>query len=320
MTNRFMSLISTTVALCLMLLVGCAQKESPKAENTKRGESEKAGAGIHLTKEQQTRAGIICAKPEAKESRPEIKALGRVLDPAPLAALATGMDAAQSALSASNKEFERLKTLGENTSARARETAEAAMARDRAALAEVQTRLLATWGKAVALQTNLPSLVHSLLTQEAALVRIDAFAGTTLPAAPSAVWVTLLAGDTKRSNAELLGPAPNVDPQAQGQALLVLIRGGTWPPGTAVVAWLTGDGPGRKGFQLPRAAVVQNDSDTFVYVQTSDETFERRRVVIGSSERDGVFILSGITADEPVVTTGAQQLLSEELKGAGGTE
>jgi len=169
-------------------------------------------------------------------------------------------------------------------------------------------------------QTNLPSLVHSLLTQEASLVRIDGFAGSALPTTPSAIRIVPITGDAKSSSAELLGPAPNVDPQAQGQALLALVRDRPWPPGTAVVAWFTGEGASRKGFQLPRAAVLQNDSDTFVYVQTGDETFERRRVVIGDSGRDGVFVLSGLTESEPVVTTGAQQLLSQELKGAGGTE
>src|SRR6185369_5901972 len=100
----------------------------------------------------------------------------------------------------------------------------------------------------------------SLLAQDAALVRIDAFAGTTLPAAPAAVRVVPLTGEAKRSPAELLGPAPNVDPQAQGPAFLAVVRENPLPPGMAVVAWLASDGAVRNGFLLPRSAVIQNDS------------------------------------------------------------
>ena len=39
----------------------------------------------------------------------------------------------------------------------------------------------------------------------------------------------------------LLGPAPNVDPQAQGPAFLAVVRENPFPPGVAVVAWLASD-------------------------------------------------------------------------------
>ena len=58
----------------------------------------------------------------------------------------------------------------------------------------------------------------------------------------------------------------------------------------------------------------------FVFVKVGDELFERKRVEVGPPQREGVFVKSGISAEDRIVTTGAQQLLSEEFKAAGGHE
>jgi len=282
--------------------------------------TEQHEAGLQLTKEQQASAGLVVAKAEPMELKPETKAFGRVLDAAPLATLLAEIQTAQSSLNATAKEFERLKSLGENAAPRALETAEAAMKRDQATLESAQARLLAGWGKPFTSRADLATLTRSLLAQEAALVRVDLPAGETLPSEPRAVRVASLTGDASAREAELLGPAPTTDPQAQGQAFLALIRDHAPPPGTALAAWLVTDGVAQHGFRLPRTAVVQYESGLFVFVQTGDSVFERKRVQVAKSQRDGVFVISGVGVDDRVVTTGAQQLLSEELKGAGGGE
>ena len=63
---------------------------------------------------------------------------------------------------------------------------------------------------------------------------------------------------------------------------------------------------------------MQYENGLFVFVQTGDTVFERKHIEAAKSQRDGVFVSSGVAADDRVVMTGAQQLLSEELKGAGG--
>jgi hypothetical protein len=288
------------------------------AHEKQPAEMEQHEAGLHLTKEQQASAGFLVAKPEAMELKPETKAFGRVLDAAPLATLLAEIQTAQSSLNATVKEFERLKSLGENASPRSLETAEAAMKRDQAAQESAQARLLAGWGKPFTSRADLAALTRSLLTQEAALVRVDLLAGELLPSEPRAVRIVPLTGDASAREAELLGPAPTADPQAQGQAFLALIRDHAPPPGTTLAAWLVTDGAAQRGFRLPRTAVVQYENGLFVFMQTGDTVFERKRVQVAKSQRDGVFVVSGIGADDRVVMTGAQQLLSEELKGAGG--
>lgn len=277
-------------------------------------------AGLHLTKEQQASAGLLVAKPQAMELKPETKAFGRVLDATPLATLLAEIQTAQSSLTATAKEFERLKSLGDNASPRSLETAESVMKRDQAVLESAQARLLAGWGKLFTSRADLAALTRSLLAQEAALVRVDLPAGENLPSEPRAIRIAPLTGDALAREAELLGPAPTTDPQAQGQAFLALIRDHAPLPGTTLAAWLVTDGAMQRGFRLPRTAVVQYESGQFVFVQTGDKMFERKRIEAAKLQRDGVFVVSGMRADDRVVMTGAQQLLSEELKGAGGGE
>lgn len=299
--------------------IWCALRHSQVAPNEKpAAATEQHEAGLHLSKEQQASAGLVVAKPEAAELKPEAKAFARVLDVSPLATLLAELETAQSSLAASAKEFQRLKSLGENTAPRALETTEAAMKRDEAALESFKARLLAGWGKPFTSRADLAALTRTLLAQDAALARVDLPAGETLPSEPRAVRIAPLTGDAAARDAELLGPAPATDPQAQGQAFLVLIRDHAPPPGTTLAAWLVRDGAAQRGFHLPRKAIVQYENGLFVFVQTGDTVFERKRIETAKSQRDGVFVISGVTAEDRVVMTGAQQLLSEELKGTGG--
>ncbi|MFO1514716.1 MAG: hypothetical protein U1F83_17705 [Verrucomicrobiota bacterium] len=298
-------------------LLQATKSEPPEARSA---EAEKHETGLHLTKEQQTAAGLVIAKPERTEVAAETKAFGRVLDATPLAALLAEIETADSAAAASAKEWERLKSLGDNASARALETAEAAMKRDRAAAESAHGRLFAGWGKALAGRADLASLTRQLLAQEIALARADLPAGETLDGTPSEARVAPVTGEAAFQAAELIGPAPNADPQAQGQAFLILLREQPPAPGTALTVRLSSAGAAEKGFLLPRTAVVQHESGMFVFVQTGDEQFERKPVEEGPPQREGVFVKSGIKIDERIVMTGAQQLLSEEFKAANGGE
>lgn len=283
----------------------------------KPAETEKHEAGLHLTHEQQASAGIVVAKPEPAELKPETRAFGRVLDATPLATLLAEIEMARASLNATSNEFTRLKALGENASVRALETVEAAVKRDHAMAESAQTRLIAGWGNALATRPDLAAFVHSLIAQEFALIRVDIPAGETFAGSPKSVRIAPLTGDDSSREAEVIGPAPAADPQAQGLAFLVLVRDHAPAPGTALAAWLAGAESAQKGFRLPRTAIVQFEGEMFVFIQTGDEAFVRKRVETAASQREGSFIRSGLAADDRVVTVGAQQLLSEEFKGAG---
>jgi hypothetical protein len=278
---------------------------------------------IKLEPNEQSLIGLKVAPLAAAQSPAEVRGFGRVLDPTPLAALVTEGTAAQAALQASTKEYERVKTLfaqDQNASARALETAEAAMNKDRVALESARWRLLAGWGKEIVAQPDLPAFVASLAARQAVLMRVDVPLGEQLQAPPAAVRVAAVGMPEDMIEAQVLGPAPTTDPQVQTEGYLLLAKTEALTPGAALRAWLAVPGPARSGVIIPREAVLRHEGKTFVYLQTLDDAFQRRAVTLERPLGNGWFTDQDFKPQDKVVVVGAQQLLSEELKGQGGEE
>jgi len=276
---------------------------------------------VKLESEEQEQAAIKTAQPAAAEYKSQTKGFARVLDPATLITELAEISTDTAMATASANEYHRqqaLKATG-NASDQAVETAQATMIHDGLQVDAARARLVADWGKILAERADLPDLAKSLLAQDKALVRIDMLGGEVLPAEPREIRVTPVMGGGDPVAVEVLGSAPNADPQAQGVAFLALLSKAPPAPGTQLVAWMSSMGEGEKGLSLPGKAIVRYEDDTFVYAQVDSEVFSRWRVKIGATLRDGsVFITNGVTAQDHIVINGAQQLLSEELKAATG--
>jgi hypothetical protein len=280
-------------------------------------------AVIAINAQVQKDLGLQVKTPEAFQMSPELKGYGKVLDPASLAGLVTELAVAQAAYTASSSELVRLKTLeGQgNASARALQTAEATAARDLVALQSARERLALSWGKVAADQKDLPAFVQSLTSLEAAVIRIDLPVGETLKASPLTARIITLAGAS--AEAAFLEPARNVDPQTQGQGLLFLLKpnalGLTF--GQSVVGYLKIPGKPVAGVIIPRDAVVRTEGAGWIYVlNVAGDAFTRTEVALDHPTEAGWFVTKGATASDRVVVTGAHQLLSFELKGAGAEE
>ena len=263
--------------------------------------------------------GLQTTALESARLHPELKAYGRVLDISPLAALAAELTTAQAASEASQAELKRLKTLAaqNNASVRAVQAAEAAAVRDRAQVESVRLRLLANWGSAIAQRHDLPALVQALGSLASALVELDAPAGQSVAALPTGARLFTLAEPGKPIAAQFLGPAPIVDPQTQGRGFLFLVATNSpqLAPGAAVTGLLALPGEAQSGVALPRPAIVRFNGATWVYLQTAEDTFQREEVELNCPLDNGWFVSKGLKPQDKVVTVGAQQLLSEELKG-----
>jgi hypothetical protein len=246
-----------------------------------------------------------------------------VLDPAPLVALVSEIEAARVAATASEKEFARVQKLhseNANASAQAVETAEAAMQRDRTQLAAAQARLLVGWGRALTRQADLAALLRALAAGDAALVRIDVLSGEAPAQPPAVARVGPLANEGPLHEVAVLGVAPSADPSAQGTGYLAVWRTDPLPPGTALRAVLPAVGELKNVLVLPRSAFVRHEGGVFIYVRTAEGGFERRLVTTGPTLESGIVVTDGVAAGDKVVVTGAQQLLATELLGsAGGT-
>ena len=317
--------------LLLVLLTSCANKETPPADEKKAAEPESrvhhgTNGEVIITLDAATQKlmGLQTAPLAAAELAPEIKGFGWVLDPASLAAVMADFLSAQATVRASEKELGRVKTLAAqtNTSVRALETALATTERDQALAAAAHARLLTTAGKALAGRNDLFALVQSLMTGESALVRIDLPVGEALKGEPTGARLVPLGESAAPVDAKFVGPAPAVDPQTQAQGLLFLVEANAsrLAPGAAVTGFLKLSGAVQAGVLVPRDTVLRFNGATWIYLQSGKDKFSRVEVALGSPLADGWFVREGVKPHDKVVTVGAQQLLSEELKGQGGGE
>ena len=323
--------LATSLLASALALAGCSHSggEPPAATPEKTAEPEsrvKHGtngeAVITLDADTQKIMGLQVAALAATELSPELKGFGRVLDPATLGATVADVLSTRATAGVSQKEFARLKALAEqnNASPRALEAAEAAAQRDAVLVESAQVKLLAATGKAIAVRDDLAGLVKSLASGDSALVRIDLPAGENLESPPLGARLAPLGDGSKPLEAQFAGAATGVDPQTQGRGFLFLVETNQsrLVAGATVTGFLKLSGSAQAGVTVPRSAVVRFNGATWVYLQTGDDTFERVEVALGAPLDDGWFIAKGLKAETKGVTVGAQQLLSEELKGQGG--
>lgn len=67
----------------------------------------------------------------------------------------------------------------------------------------------------------------------------------------------------------------------------------------------------RSAVVIPSAALQEMDEQPVVFVQTAEDTFEKRVVKVGPAQRESVPVLEGVKSGERVVTTGAFMLKSK---------
>lgn len=294
----------------------------PDADDDAPAKAEKAaaakpGEGLHLDAAQLAQAGLQVAPPKIESVSAEVDAYGHVLDPVPLVTAAADLATARAALAASEKEFARTKSLhdsGDNASAQAVETAEAAAQRDRVQLDAARAKLAAAWGPELARRLDSASPADAFGATWT-LARLDLPPDESVAAHPATAKISLLVGPADWHDAEVLGPATAADPQLQGRGFLVLVRGTALPTGAALRALLPGTAAAQSLPVVLRSALVRNEGSVFVYVQTGEGVFDRRRVELGRALADGIAVTSGVGEHDRVVVVGAQQLLSTELGG-----
>jgi hypothetical protein len=309
-----------------LLAFGCFKKsgETPAPTVEKKEESRVTHGTngetiIKLDAETQKLMGLQTAALASAQLNPEIKAYGRVLDATPLASLVADLTAATATAQASQAELERLKTLASqnNASARLLQAAEAAAVRDVAQTEAARLKLVAGWGNAVAGRQDLAGFVRSLGSLESALVQLNVSPDQSLNQDPARARIITLSPEAKPVEAQFISHAPSVDPQVQGQGFLFLIapNPSRLAPGAAVTGFIDVRGEKQSGVAVPRNAIVRFNGTTWVYVQTGEETFQRTEVDLVMPLPDAWFVKEGLKPETKVVTIGAQQLLSEELKG-----
>jgi hypothetical protein len=325
------------IGLIIGLLVGGVavwtyeKKQEPHEEKAKEEHKEASivqhgtngESFLKIDKEAREHMGLKTQPLEKVEISPEMKAYGKVLDPTPLATLLIDQATTKASLEASSKEYERLKQLfsqGQNASARAVEAAEAMMRKDQVQLQSVQARLDLALGAAARGKVELSNLVDSLVRFKAALVRLDVPVTEKISGPPIGARIGSAADEEDLVDALYLGPATSTDPQVQGRGFLFLVQTNPPAPNSFVVGWLKLPGEPEIGVVVPREALVRHEGEAFLYLQTGEDTFVRKEIELDHPLAKGWFIEKELKPKDNIVIVGAQQLLSEELKGEGGGE
>ncbi len=325
-------------ALGLVLAASCLradEDEQPAAPAPQRVSVQNGAATVRLTPDEIRRSALEIAKLAPTSERPRQPALAAVLDLQPLLDAAANLAAAraetirtEAAAAASRAEFERAKQLNaqnQNVSTKDLQAAEAAARSDgaaaRAAAAAFRGRRAAfeqQWGPRLTgwVEESAPEFKR-LLTGDARLVRVTQPAAGHRAEPPGTVQ--LARADGRWIEATLISAAPQVSPEFQAPAWYFLAdAGGGLLPGMNVGAQLpAAEGAAQPGVVVPAGAVVWWQGRAWVYVQSAPGVFSRRELAGAQPEANGDFFVPGFPGDQPVVTRGAQVLLSEESKPAG---
>jgi multidrug efflux pump subunit AcrA (membrane-fusion protein) len=67
---------------------------------------------------------------------------------------------------------------------------------------------------------------------------------------------------------------------------------------------------------IKESALIEEQGNFYVYVQTAGESFQKREVKTGKRDGEKVQILSGVQPGERVVTKGGHQIRLSSLSGA----
>ena len=334
---NFILTVCVVLGLGWTLWIGVRkQKEKPKTEEEaaasgapKEEEPKQEDYVVKLEKEKWQALDLEKGEPEKTVLTPQRVAFGSVLDPSAIVTLDGDLASAEAALAASRAQFERSQELfknGENLARKAFETSEAQFRADQIKTDGLRRSAMLQWGATFSALDAAArrEFVERLVRGDSALIRVDILPGDVLAELPKSARVLVLGREEQPIETQNITPAADVDAKTQAQGFILRVDKPVFPlrPGMALTAWLELPQKPRAGFAVPRSAVLRHDGRAWVYVQEEEEKFVRKPVTLDTplDGDKGWFIAEGggIKADDLLVTTGAQSLLSEELKAQGG--
>lgn len=299
--------------------------KAPLRVTTEEGESV-----ITLDKATQKKSGIAADLLKAVTHQDELRAYGTVMDLQPLVDLRNSfatakaqVEKARASLEASRKEYERVKALQDNRniSVKVFQVAEASWRSDEASMRAAETALEVIegtvrqrWGAVLARWLFDGSKEFERLMQ-----RQDVLLQITLPPASglsSALRnARVQTAQGKLTSASFVSPSPTTDPRIQGMSFFYLAQAQSTDllPGMNVLAYVPNGGRS-EGVIVPAAAVVWWQGKAWVYVQKDSDRFVRHEISTETPVPEGWFIRKGLSPSDRVVVSGAQLLLSEELR------
>ncbi len=278
---------------------------------------------VEIDDEAQRLIGLETAPLAGTKLPPQVAAYGTVLPPGPLVDLFRQIEMARADVAVSTQSLTRVEELFATRELVARKDVEAAraqVAKDQAAVEGLEDRLMLEWGSGIAKHSNeeRTKLLEDMLAGKRALVRLSVARNVTVEGgAPVAAHLQALGHELKPLPGASIFPARAVDPAFQTQTFLGIMNSGETP--LPVGAMLTGSfelkGEAREGVLVPASAVVFYLGKAWIYQEEKDEEFERVEIPANTPVDGGWFLEKDTLEVHPVVTKGAQSILSKETIG-----
>ena len=181
-------------------------------------------------------------------------------------------------------------------------------------LADMLDTMRASWGVTLSNWATAPGGPFAkLASQRSVLVQLAFPLNLQAAANRASVEIAPVSARAARRSARYVSPSPQTDAAAPGATYFYIAEGEGLRGGMRIVGQLISGGA-REGVALPEAAVVWHAGKAWAYVKEKDDTFVRRLVRTDHEIGDAWFNAEGYEAGEQVVVSGAQLLLSEELK------
>lgn len=261
---------------------------------------------------EQPPAVVKTAVLETAELSQTATGVASILSPDTLIALDGEIRAAEIAATFSDRELERYKStksLSLHIVEGAQRQAETAAAQ----LDALNLKLRQAWGDTAPFvkEEGRKDLIEALSAGTSVLVRVD------FPAPQSEqlrnIRVAALSGGGEVP-VKTLWPAPSGNAAMPGISFFGLI-----PPGPGLrhqdrARAIADRGQAEKGVIIPDAALVVYGGETWCYVETAPQTFERRRVPLTLPVASGYLVEAGFEPGTKVVVRGASTLLSREAE------
>lgn len=300
-------------------------------------DNDQGAATIVLSEKSQKISGIQATPLEPATHHAAAGAFGSVVGIESLVDLRARYQAAlaeanvvRSTLDNAQQEFQRLQLLNRdnrNVSDRALQAAEALLKGEQAKLTAAETQIAGIrdnlrqqWGETLASWAMQPAPnepLRRLLQYQDVLIKVT-LSFDASPDAKTRLLVAPIGAEGSEVNAQFVSVSPLADTTIQGKTYFYRAPADNLRSGMRVSARLARHEAALQGVIVPHSAVVWFSNKAWVYQKVAADKFVRREIntdiEANQASVNGWFNTSGIAEGDEVVTSGAQLLLSEELK------
>lgn len=288
---------------------------------------------VRVSQQSQQASGIRVTALQAASHKSALQVYGGVVDIEPLlelrgrylsavgelGALRADLVAAQTELKRARVLFEDDRNISEQALRQAESRSQLAQARLSAAQASVsmiRDSLHAAWGPTVGAWAMDPqsAALNALLARRTALVQLVFPYELPGAAARPRLMLAPVAAQARAVEARFVSAAPRSSAALPGNTFFYSVKGADLRAGARVVADVSVEDTAFDGVVVPNDAVVWHAGKAWAYRKQDEETFGRYEISVANELGNGWFQRGDLRPGDEVVVSGAQLLLSEELK------